>query len=129
MMYSATVGRGRIALVWIVEQRHIADEDKRTVAVELRDDGGWMRANVRWDGGMQIWLSTISEEGDTLHDTFHTYDIREFITRLNQLVSAGQEIFDGQGYWADESNDSVDQLAYYPDETSRGGASPPPDLT
>lgn len=112
--------------MWNVERKHVRDEDGNTVAVELRDTDGWMRANVRWDGGMQIWVDTVTEEQNTLHDTFHTYDIRGMIEKLQELQSASEDLFKHQGYWSDDPVEARDNLAYNPDPTTRGGPTPPP---
>ncbi len=112
--------------MWIVEREHKRDEDGENVAVELRDPDGWMRAHVRWDGGIQVWIDTVTEEQNEIHDTFHTYDIRGFIDKLQDLQTASEELFNHQGYWASNCVESEDNLSYIPDRTSRGGATPPP---
>lgn len=111
--------------MWIIERRHTRDDDGNTVAAELRSDDGLMRANVRWDGGIQIWIDTVTEEQNVIHDTFRTYDIRGLIDKLQDLLSASEELFDHKGYW-DVDAAQQESLAYIPDPTSRGGATPPP---
>ncbi|WAH37550.1 hypothetical protein [Alicyclobacillus dauci] len=112
--------------MWVVERQHKRDEDGQNVAVELRDDDGFMRANVRWDGCMQIWMESVTEENNTLRDTIHTCDLRGLIDRLSELKAASQELFDGMGYWSSDPAEPGDDLSYIPDDTSRGGATPPP---
>ncbi|GMA61631.1 hypothetical protein NZD89_18035 [Alicyclobacillus fastidiosus] len=111
--------------MWIVQRRHTRDKDGNTVAAELRDSDGFIRANVRWYGGIQIWIDTVTEEQNAINDTFRTYDIRGLIDKLQNLLSASEELFEHKGYWSNDL-DAEQTLAYIPDPTSRGGATPPP---
>src|SRR5579875_332174 len=105
--------------MWIVERRHTRDEDGTTVAVELRDSDGFIRANARWDGGMQIWIDTVTEEQNAIHDTIHTYDIRGLIDKLHDLLNVSEELFDHTGYWSHDSDEAPEEnLAYIPEPTS-----------
>lgn len=112
--------------MWIVKRKHVRDEDGGPAALEFKDEEGLMRANVRWDGSMQVWLDMQTEEQTTRHDTFHTSDLRALIQKLKELQTACEELF-ARGYWAEEIHPHTsDDLAYVPDETVRGGATPPP---
>jgi predicted TPR repeat methyltransferase len=113
--------------MWIVEREHRSDEDGDNIAVEFRDSDGLMRANVRWDGCIQIWLHNRTEEGNERFDTIHTCDISELIGKLEALRTASQDLFHGNGYWSTSPADQTsDELSFLPEHTAEERDLPSP---
>ncbi|WP_018132321.1 hypothetical protein [Effusibacillus pohliae] len=93
--------------MWIVKQQHKRD-DGESVAIELEHSDGWMDANVRWDGCMEIHLRTKTEEGHGMTGTVHTCDIDGLIEKLQQVKQISQEYFDFKGYWQRHTTDEAE---------------------
>jgi hypothetical protein len=87
--------------MWVVSSEHKTD-DGGNAAIELSDEDGSFRANVRWDGCMQVWIHSTTEEGNEQIDTLHTCDLNSLIEKLQELKQACCGRFDNRGYWEAE---------------------------
>ncbi|KPC99488.1 hypothetical protein LR69_02330 [Geobacillus sp. BCO2] len=79
-------------MVWVIKTKHENDQGE-TVGLELESEDGWLDANVRWDGCMEIHLHLVTEEGRELSDTLHTCDLQGLIERLQSLDSVCRSFF------------------------------------
>ncbi|MBB6282495.1 MULTISPECIES: hypothetical protein [Geobacillus] len=82
-------------MVWVIKAKH-ENGDGETAALELESEDGWLDANVRWDGCMEIHLYSVTEEGRELSDTFHTCDLQGLIERLQSLDAVCRSFFESQ---------------------------------
>lgn len=88
-----------IEQIWQVTKSHLG-ENGQPVAIEVEDPDGWLHANVRWDGCMEIHLHTKTEEGNVRRDVIHTCDLPGLIDKLSQLCDLSRQSLGANGYWS-----------------------------
>ncbi|ARA96760.1 MULTISPECIES: hypothetical protein [Geobacillus] len=99
-------------MVWVIKAKH-ESEDGKTTALELESEDGWLDANVRWDGCMEIHLYSVTEEGREWSDTFRTCDLQGLIEQLQSLDALCQSFFESQDNWGEDkgrTDDGADDL-------------------
>lgn len=99
--------------MWIIKTEHKRDADGGTAALELETEDKLLDVNVRWDGCMEIFLYSLTEENRELQDKFHTCDLKGLIAQLQTLDGICGTYFNEGSYWEREEQNNETEFVFW----------------